>query len=468
MTKRELSPEEIKKRLTRLRNLEYLHKQQGFRIGYLRDENRELKKEITTLKAMVSQQQHTINDLKLQIEELRAIVFGRKKRKDDNDEDDFAPLKEKAQRTLDSYKRPMPKDEEVTEVVPHPMNECSCGTKMTKKQTIIFYEEDIPMPAKKIVRKHIVEKAYCLRCKKWQSAILLPNHKVVLGGNVQKYVCYLSVMCRLSFTQVQHILSDTYALKISQGEIVKILERESVHLRPFFEQLRVKIRGEPGVHLDETGWKLLRSGDTSYAWVMSGALSHESVFLAGESRGKGNAEKLLGEDFDGFVVSDDYGAYKKLKNHQLCWAHLIRKFKDLAQSGEISDSQRKSRKEEYATLCILYDDLRQYRGMERYDEFAKRLLALSAIKPDDPKKLMRVKETLRKNITNYLTCLSDSRIPLTNNQAERSLRHLVLKRKISFGSLTKQTAENFAVLVSVLLSLKQRYQSNFFGEYLRV
>ncbi|MBI5401108.1 MAG: transposase [Candidatus Yonathbacteria bacterium] len=29
----------------------------------------------------------------------------------------------------------------------------------------------------------------------------------------------------------------------------------------------------------------------------------------------------------------------------------------------------------------------------------------------------------------YLTCLSDSRIPLTNNQAERSLRHLVLKRK---------------------------------------
>lgn len=75
---------------------------------------------------------------------------------------------------------------------------------------------------------------------------------------------------------------------------------------------------------------------------------------------------------------------------------------------------------------------------------------------------------LRGNIQKYLTCLEDPRIPLTNNQAERSLRHLVLKRKISFGSLTKKTADNLAVLSSVILSLRQRYQSNFFREYLRV
>ncbi|MBI5401059.1 MAG: transposase, partial [Candidatus Yonathbacteria bacterium] len=62
----------------------------------------------------------------------------------------------------------------------------------------------------------------------------------------------------------------------------------------------------------------------------------------------------------------------------------------------------------------------------------------------------------------------DSRIPLTNNQAERTLRHLVLKRKISFGSLTKRKADNLSVLLSVLMSLKQRHQAGFFGEYLRV
>lgn len=469
MSKRGLPPEEIKKRLIRLRNVEYLHEIQRFKIWHLRDENRELRKEIKALKLVVGEQQKTIDDLKLQIEELRTIVFGRNRKKNrDSNDDDPAPPTEKMPRTSDSYKRPLPKDEEVTEVVPHPLNQCQCKTAVTRKQSVFFYEEDIPIPAKKIVRKHIVEKGYCPTCKRWLSAFPLPNHNVVLGRNVQKYICYLSVMCRLSFTQIQNVLSDTYALKISQGEIAKILERESIHVRPFFEQLKAKIRGEPAVHLDETGWKLLSGGDTSYAWVMSGAESKESVFLAGESRGAGNADKLLGENFDGFVVSDDYGAYRTLPRHQLCWAHLLRKFRDMAQFGEIPDIQRRQRKEEYARLCLLYDDLKQNRIMERYDEFAERIACLSAIKPNDPRKLIRIKTTLRRNIPNYLTCLSDSRIPLTNNLAERSLRHLVLKRKISFGSLTKRTAENFAILVSVLLSLKQRYQSSFFGEYLRV
>ncbi len=468
MAKRGLPPDEVKKRLIRLRNLEYLHEAQRFKIWHLRDENRELRKEIKALKLVASEQQKTIDDLKLQIEELRVMVFGRKRKKDAVDEDDRTPPPTTVPRTSDSYKRPMPKDDEVTEIVPHTLTRCRCGTKVTRKQIIVFYEEDIPIPAKKIVRKHTVEKAYCPKCEHWLSALPLPNHKVVLGRNVQKYICYLSVMCRLSFTQIQHVLSDTYAFGVSQGEIAKVLGRESVLLRPFFEQLRAKIRDEPGVHLDETSWKVLRGGDTSYAWVMSGTESNESVFLLGESRGKGNAETLLGQNFDGFVVSDDYGAYRKLKRHQLCWAHLLRKFRDLAQSGEVSDVQRKHCKEEYAKLCAVYEDLKQNMVPERFNEFVEKLVSVSIVKPNEPKKLIRVKQTLHKNIPHYLTCLSDSRIPLTNNLAERSLRHLVLKRKISFGSLTKRTAENLAVLVSVLLSVKQRFQSSFFGEYMRV
>ncbi len=318
MTKRGLPPEEVKKRLIRLRNLEYLHEAQRFKIWHLRDENRELKKEIKALKLVASEQQKTIDDLKLQIEELRVMVFGRKKK--DRTDDDTAPPKEFVTRSADSYKRPVPKDEEVTEIIPHPLTRCVCGTPVTETRTVVFYEEDLPIPAKKVVRKHVVETGHCVKCKKRVSVVPLPNHKVVLGRNTQKYICYLSVMCRLSFTQIQNALSDTYALPISQGEIAKILARESVRLKPFFERLKVKIRGEPGVHLDETGWKLLCSGESSYAWVMSGAESN----------------------------------------------------------------------------------------------------------------------------------------------------HLVLKRKISFGSLTKRTAERLAVLVSVLFSLKQRYQSSFFREYLRV
>ena len=468
MSKIRLPEKEIKKRLIRLHNLEYLHKEQKSRNERLVIENRSLRVRVSYLESIVREQQKTIEDFKLQIEELRVMVFGKKKKAKEIDDDDLDPPKEKITRTSDSYKRPIPKDEEVTETIPHPLDQCSCGTKTTKRKAVVFYEEDIPIPAKKIVLKHIVEKAYCLNCKKWNTGIPLPPSKVILGSNVQKYSCYLSVICRLSFSQIQEILKDTYQIHISQGEIAKILNREAIKLRPFYEQLKVKIRGEPVIHLDETSWKLFIDRSTTYSWVMSGGESKENVFLIGESRGKGNMENLVGGNFNGFVVSDDYGAYRRLKWHQLCWAHLIRKFRDLAKSGELEEKIRIHCREEYVKLCLIYDDLKNDRRVERYDAFSKRLNELSMIKLLDPKKLIRYKTTLRKNISKYLTCLSDPRIPLTNNQAERSLRHLVLKRKISFGSLTKRTADNLAVLMSSLMSLKQRYQANFFGEYLGV
>lgn len=465
MSKAGLSQEEIKNRLIRLRNLEMLHTKQKQRIESLVTERKQLKARVSHLESIVAVQQKTIEDFKLQIEELRVMVFGKKKKKDIDDED-LTPPKGKIHRTSDSYKRPIPI--EVTEIKQHPIDHCSCGEKTINNKTVIFYEEDIPIPAKKIVIKHEVEKAYCVNCKKWQTSITLPASKVILGSNVQKYTCYLSIICRLSFSQIHNILKDTYQIHISQGEIAKILNREAIRLRPFYEQLKVKIRGEPGIHLDETSWKILIGGDTTYAWVMSGTESKENVFLVGESRGKGNMEHLVGENFNGFVVSDDYGAYRKLDKHQLCWAHLIRKFKDLAKSGELDEKTRLHCKAEYQKLCIVYDDLKNDRRIERYDDFSLKLNELSKIRRLDPKKLIRYKTTLVKNTPKYLTCLNDSRIPLTNNQAERSLRHLVLKRKISFGSLTKRTADNLAVLLSVLMSLKQRFQANFFGEYLEV
>lgn len=95
MSNRALPKEEIKKHLIRLRNLEFLHEQQRFKIWHLRDENRELKKEIKALKITVQEQQKTIDDLRLQMEELRTMVFGKKKQQDKDDEDDPLPPKEK-------------------------------------------------------------------------------------------------------------------------------------------------------------------------------------------------------------------------------------------------------------------------------------------------------------------------------------------------------------------------------------
>lgn len=372
------------------------------------------------------------------------------------------------ERTEDSYKRSVPQDEEVTETKLYPINECRhCHGKLLQKKTTVFFEEDIPIPVKKIVKKHVVGKGYCQVCKKWSSAIPLPAHNVILGNNIQKYICHLSVICRLSYSQIQELLRDTYHIEVSHGEIAKILNRLAIKFRPEYEQLKVRIRGEPGVGLDETGYPLFSEKESSYAWVMTGIRSKESVYLLGENRGGGHTTDLQGENYLGFSVTDDYNAYKKLPNHQLCWAHLIRKFRDLAASKELPQ-QHAYYLEQYKIVAELFSDLEKNRDKSKHAHYTKRLTQLATITPLDCKKLIRIKTTLSKNILKYLTCLDNPLIPLTNNQSERSLRHLVLKRKVSFGSFCKRTAENLAVLLSVLMSRKQRNPDGYFGEWVGV
>jgi len=88
--------------------------------------------------------------------------------------------------------------------------------------------------------------------------------------------------------------------------------------------------------------------------------------------------------------------------------------------------------------------------------FTAQLHALTDAFPDEPKKLITLKATLRKNIPNYLTGLKDASIPLTNNRAERDIRHVVLKRNVSFGSRNAKGAEHTGILLSCLMSRRGR------------
>lgn len=65
----------------------------------------------------------------------------------------------------------------------------------------------------------------------------------------------------------------------------------------------------------------------------------------------------------------------------------------------------------------------------------------------------------------YLLCVREKDVPPTNNKAERSLRPLVIKRKLSFGSKTQKGAEAMATLLSVLFTLWWSRPENFFAAY---
>ena len=72
------------------------------------------------------------------------------------------------------------------------------------------------------------------------------------------------------------------------------------------------------------------------------------------------------------------------------------------------------------------------------------------------------------NLEKYFTFLNHPSIPIDNNTAERALRHLVIKRKISFGSKTQRGAETTGILASVILSLKWNNPESWFQKYLQL
>jgi len=478
-----LTKEEINNRLIKLRNFERLYPELKNRYERIKTKNKQQQSEIQELHALVESQASLIQKLQLRIEELEIKVFG--KRKKHNSNDDYGSIDhtkqgdKREQRPPSSFRRQKPKDEDITETKHFHIGKCpDCKGTLTKIKKAIRYIEDMILPTEvlnvfKKVEKQIITTGYCKHCKRRVSAVPIPKHEVVLGESIKRFVTYSNVILRLSYDQTRSLLKDLASINISEGEITNILDEQSRILYPEFEQLKERIRGQPGAHYDESSWNVQKEQQGKYVWVKTGTDSTDTVFLFGRSRGKGNAEELK-DNNDQVGISDDYGAYRTLfKYHQLCWAHPKRKLRDLKNSECLDEATKQHCENVYQAFSILYEQLRKELAKD-FELASRKKLRIQLLKefdkiatphPLDPAKLKTTKESLRKNKDSYFTCLMIPGIPSDNNKAERALRHVVLKRKSSFGSKTQKGADTISVLYSVLLSLWWKRPDHFFAEY---
>jgi len=460
-----------------LANLRKLHTGARKRIKVLENENKELKAEVKELRVMVQNLTGIVEKLQVRNEELLHMTFGKKAKKRNKDNDPKPP---KVTRTKDSYTRPIPGPDEITETKHHKLSICGCGHDFSKKQEKEYYEEDIILPEKKVIR-HTVEQGYCSPCRKWSSAAELPCSKVILGETIRTYICYSNIVLRLSYSQIREHLTEMFHLSVSDGEIAKILLRKSEYHEDDYEDLKKMIQKEPVVHMDETT-DFVRDGDgyKAYTWLVQGRNTPELVFSKGRNRGGGNVPDLLGES-TAVGVTDDYGAYKNaFSSHQLCFAHLHRKLRDLAESSVLSGEVLTHCKEVFALESDIYSKVRSLAnrddltGRQRKlwtTKLTKELNALSVVHVLDPSKLRTYKKTLAGNISKYLTCIRIPNVPCDNNQAERSIRHIVLKRKTSFGHISAKGAKTASILNSVLMTARNRMKLSgrgFFEEYVEL
>jgi len=481
-----LSEKEIRQRLTRLTNLERLYAEQKERNQKLERELRELK---IRYEKDIAERDALIEKLLLRVGDLEKMVFGEKKNDKDSSSghsssDNTGHNKDRQPRSRDSYQRSQPNDDEVTKEKHHPITACHhCGGPLSGFEEVVRYVEDIILPQllnkfTKTVTRHVIERGYCQTCGVWSAAKDLRGQAVQLGQNVKLLVVYLTTILDCSYEQVKTLTADLYGLTLSDGEIASILKETATDWQPEYEQLKEHIRAGPGAHVDETTWDIQIFAKHYYAWVMSAVNSSARIYKLATSRGKDHAVDLLDEVRDGFVrITDCYAAYKHLPGlHQICWAHLYRKIRDLLHNDNLLPEKLPAVRVWHDEFKQLYADLRAAvveprkprRRARQEKEFRERLAVLRTPNAADPKPLADLKNLLTEYDHALFTCLQFENIPCDNNRAERDIRIVVKKRKKCFGSKTEAGAHAFEILLSVAWSTWYEHRRDFFPALARL
>lgn len=377
------------------------------------------------------------------------------------------------QRPDSSYRRPSPRPEDITHRTEHVFNACpECHHPLRRRERVIRYVEDIPL-SKKMVTEQTIERGFCSQCRKTKSAMAISPQHTTLGPNVRLYVLFAVTVLGQTFEKIKTQFLALHVLAISDGELAVIIQEGHRKLLPELSNIESKIRAAPVAHYDETSWPMQKGGQGNYAWVKTSGIGPETVFRLGRSRGKGNALELRGEASSQVGVSDDYGSYDALfERHALCWAHPLRKFRDLAISGVLSKQQHEhclSFYERFHALerkvaLTITVPLSEAECTPAATKLKTEMTLLMAPEILDPPALAKLKKTFLQNREKYLLCVRIPNVPMTNNKAERSLRHLVIKRLISFGSRSQRGAQAMETLLSVLLTLWWSRPKNFFGQ----
>jgi transposase len=291
--------------------------------------------------------------------------------------------------------------------------------------------------------------------EKWSVAL---SERHMVGPLLIALLCALSLRMRLSRRRIQEFLGEWLGLQLAVATINQCLHEAGRALEPVLEeQLLPQVRGSELIHADETSWK--EHGRLLWLWVFTTATT--TVFAIGR-RSQDLLYGVLGAVLTGWLMSDGYWAYRDYENRLRCLTHLLRKARGLEESLD-REGQRFGKALRTTIEAVMQGVYAAREGppsMGLRAQFAEQLLVLldlciahSETKHEKTRALAR---EMLNDWNTFWIVLEHPELPLTNNLAERALRHWVIARRISYGTRTPQGSRAFTVLASVIETCRQR------------
>ncbi len=323
-------------------------------------------------------------------------------------------------------------------------------------------EFEIPAPQIKIVEHQVLSKT-CPCCKAKVEALFPEgiNAPVQYGTNVKAYAAYLATEQFIPEDRLQALFRDLFGLSIATHTLVGFNKKLHENLAGFQQFCLEKLRVSGLCHLDETGYRI--AGKMTWLHTCS---NQEWTYYHGSPKRK---SLLMG--LTGVVVHDHWKSYFQLPGvkHSLCNAHHLRELnarieEDESWASALKDLLLKLCHEKHEHEGVVPAKVRHW-GWGLYDKLITKGLTyherLSPYKPKEKGRPARRKGhnlliRLRDYKEDILRFMADPTVPFTNNQAERDLRMMKVKQKISGGFRTQEGADVFIRIRSYISTLKKQ------------
>ena len=353
------------------------------------------------------------------------------------------------------------------------INCCGCGENL-ENQTVMAVEKrqvfDIP-PQKIIITEHQSEKKTCPHCGT-ETGAAFPvgvEKPIQYGTYIKSALVYLNQYQMIPYKRTLELISDFYNHQISEGTLFNSITSAYNALEPVEEKTIELLLQSPVNYADETGLRI--NGNLYWMHVVcNGNLTH---YAPHASRGMKALEDIdILTRYQGILVHDYWKPYFKLIcEHGLCNAHHLRELTGIQELTDQKWPQELSEllleiknfiENDTAGLSLTDGQINCF--SKRYDLLIEKGYLEnppppeSAVKKRGRKKQSKTRnllDRLKENKREALAFMYDRRVNFDNNIAERAIRMVKVKQKVSGEFRSENGAKMFCRIRGYISMVKK-------------
>ena len=353
-------------------------------------------------------------------------------------------------------------------VIKHTVEVCpNCAADIQEARCVVHRLAqvfDIPELKLETTEHQVIEKEcpHCGKCCFGKLPLEL-NFGTQYGPNLRSLLVYLHHYQYVASERVAEFCQDVFNHTLSEGVLFKAEEDTYLQLAEFENRIKEQLKEQDLAHADETSLRV----NNHNAWLH--VLSNEKLtyYFVHRKRGKQAMDEMdVLLFFRGTLVHDNFKPYFKYKcSHALCNAHHLRELTAVFE-GTNHDWANKMRellklinktKEEKmpidtASFTATYDSILEL-GFKQSSQIHE--TGPPGKRKSHPKEICLL-DRLKKRKELVLAFMYNQDVPFTNNLAERDIRMMKIKMKISGCFRGQEGAQIFCRIRSYISTMKKQ------------